>query len=120
MASFSAPVTFELNQSNGIAVADFNGDGRPDVAIGGNPVEVLTNQTAPGASAMSVGAPVYLPAGTGFGGALTTADLNGDGRPDLITAAGGAQVLMNTTPPGAAAPSFSAPIAVPLLLTRST
>ena len=42
---------------------------------------------------------------------MAAADLNGDGKPDLIVANYGSStvsVLLNTTAPGAATPSFAA------------
>ncbi len=98
-----------------VATADINGDGKSDLIVSsqGIPwVSVLLNTTAPGASVPTF-APQYvvpnLP--SGFKESVAAADLNGDGKPDLIVAAwGGASVsvLFNTTSPGAETPSFSA------------
>ncbi|MGD0042138.1 MAG: VCBS repeat-containing protein, partial [Isosphaeraceae bacterium] len=65
-----------------LAVADLNGDGRPDLAYYGDPREliVLYNQGTNGWSA-----PKRWPIDDGqlLPGALCTGDLNGDGRTDL-------------------------------------
>jgi hypothetical protein len=103
--------------ASAIAVADVNGDGRPDLLVTNalsnpNPavsvVGVLLNTTAPGATT-----PSFAPAATfGTGGseafAVVAADVNGDGRPDLLVANDlNVGVLLNTTAPGATTPSFA-------------
>ena len=66
-----------------LVVADLNGDGRPDIAYYGEPKElvVLYNQGTNGWSA-----PKRWPIEDGqlSADALTTGDLNGDGRTDLV------------------------------------
>ena len=86
--------------SRALAVADWNGDKRPDVlALGEGPRLNMTNSrqpTTPGAS-QAFGVVVYLNRGDGswerkdqgtgnvnaFGDAIDTADLNGDGKADF-------------------------------------
>jgi hypothetical protein len=87
--TFQAPVQYNTGANpTGIAVADFNGDGKLDL---------VTADNGPGPNNVSVllgngdgtfQAPQNYSAG---GGALnvTVADVNGDGHPDLITANGG-------------------------------
>jgi hypothetical protein len=68
-----------------VAVADVNGDGRPDLVtanIFSNNVSVLLGDGAGGFSA-AAGSPVAV---GGFPISVAVADLNGDGRPDLVTA----------------------------------
>jgi len=96
-----------------VAAVDLNGDGRPDLAIAdisSNNLALLFNTTPAGVATPDFAAPVLLPAGR-HPGAVTVADLNGDGRPDLVLSNesdGTVSVLLNTTARGAAAPSFAA------------
>ena len=98
-----------------LAVADLNGDDRPDLAAansGTASVAVLLNRTARGASTPAFAARVTVAVG-GLPYALAPQDLNGDGRPDLITANhldDNASVLLNTTWAGATLPIFAAKI----------
>jgi hypothetical protein len=67
-----------------VAVADFNGDGKPDLAVanaGSNTVSLLVNETAPGTPTPSFAAAVNSPTGSEpfF---VAVADFNGDGLPD--------------------------------------
>lgn len=107
-ASFAIP-----SQSDSLKAADLNGDGRPDLvatSINQNGVAVLMNTMAPGASIPTFAAQQLF--GTGLGAcSVTITDVNGDGRPDLAVAnqnSNTLSVLLNTTAPGAAVPTFSA------------
>jgi hypothetical protein len=114
MPSFSVAQTFAVGLNpRSISISDFNGDGLPDIVIanyGGNSVSVLLNTTVPGA--LSVGFAALQTFAVGSNPAsVASVDLNGDGRPDLIVANNGSNnvsVLLNTTAPGAAVPSFAA------------
>jgi len=58
-----------------VAVGDFNGDGKPDLAVGGSPVAVLLGN----------GDGTFQPAvNSGPGGGPVVADINGDGKLDLV------------------------------------
>ena len=117
--SFTGPTAFDafLGPSD-VTAADVNADGRPDLVTantgnsGSSGTSVLTNTTAAGAAAPTFSGPTPFAAGTDATSVVAT-DLNGDGRPDLATSnseeAAGVTVLMNTSTPGAATPSFTGP-----------
>lgn len=111
--TFSAKTSFAGNSSPlSASIADFNGDGMPDfcfVNYVGGTVSVYLNTTTPGASTPSFTSPTLLGAGTNpF--SSTTADYNGDGKPDIAvsnTNSGTVFVYLNTTTPGSSTPTFS-------------
>ncbi|MFC5490815.1 beta strand repeat-containing protein [Dokdonella soli] len=112
--SFATQQTFVTGSGPiSVTAADVNGDGKPDLIVtngGDNTVSVLLNTTAPGAAAPSFAARKAFAAGSGSQ-SVTAADVNGDGKPDLIVANSGdntVSLLLNTTTSGAAIPSFSA------------
>jgi hypothetical protein len=118
--TFDTQQTISIPSPVALAIRDLNGDGKPDVIVtstGGNSivgtVTVLLNTTPAGSHTFSFTTGTfnvsYQPTYS------DVADLNGDGRPDIITANSGTKtisVLLNTTTPGSTTPSFASKGAV--------
>ena len=114
--TFSARTDFAIGTlPSHLSIADLNGDGIPDLVTtnqSSNSVSVLLNTTTPGATTPS------FSSATGFAtGASTIAssigDINGDGKPDIVTANTSGlsiSVLINTTPTGNTTPTFAAKV----------
>ncbi|GAA0765981.1 FG-GAP-like repeat-containing protein [Ideonella azotifigens] len=111
---FAASATSSFSSPQTVVTGDFNGDGKPDIALGnsnGANVAILLNTTPAGSSKIS-----FAPATTfdTFEGAtdMITLDIDGDGKTDVITMNGengfGATwaLLVNRTPAGATTPVF--------------
>jgi hypothetical protein len=118
--NFGAPSTLNDTNPSQVAIADFDGDGLPDLAVAHNGaarVSVWRNTTPNGATSASFAAPVVLtPTGAATSGwGIITADVNGDGRPDIALADGTRQVTIwpNTSVPGAEL-SFATALGIPL------
>ena len=112
--SFATQQTFATGTHPvSVTAIDVNGDGKPDLIAAipnDNNVSVLLNTTAPDATTPSFATQQTFATGTNpF--SVTAADVNSDGKLDLILANANdntLSVLLNTTTPGAAMPSFAA------------
>ena len=95
--TFAAPVTYTVPVAPYLSVGDFNGDGRPDIAIAGpnytsgqpNLIVVLINS-----GNGTFQSPVQYSL-TGVIESLAIADLNRDGKLDLIVPTGGQSASVN-------------------------
>jgi hypothetical protein len=111
--TFLAPVSYPiatLDLSQSIVVKDVDGDGRPDIVIGGQQtVTVLLQNHAPAAPGTFMAATVY-PAPGAYG--IAVADINGDGKPDIVVSSGVTHTIVNrvtTNNPGVLLQSTSSP-----------
>jgi Bacterial Ig-like domain (group 3)/FG-GAP-like repeat/S-layer homology domain/FG-GAP repeat len=113
--TFKATQTFTPNDAVNLVVGDFNGDGKPDLAVGNGPE---TNTSG--------GLSIFLGNGDGtfqpaivypmvFGlGSEVIADFNGDGKTDLAAAtSGGIDVMLGQLGPLPQTITFSPPANVP-------
>ncbi len=113
--TFANQQTFATGRSpDSVAVADLNGDGKPDLIIANyfdNTVSVFLNSTPPGATTPTLANQQTYAAGA-EPISVTVADVNGDGKPDLIVAnriGGTVSVLLNTTSAGRDHPHIRRP-----------
>jgi hypothetical protein len=107
--SFAAPVSFAAGSyPHGLRVADLNGDGLPEILVAnysGNSISILRNLGPAGTVTPNSFAAQYGLAAGPNPTDIAIADLNGDGRPDLVTTAfEGSQlsVFRNVATPGTA------------------
>jgi hypothetical protein len=119
-ANFATYVEFTAGQyPESVAIADLDGDGRPDLAVANgssDSVSVLLNTTATGATTPSFATHVDFATGS-IPEAVVARDFDADGRLDLVvTSAGGtsASILLNRTAVAATTPSFAQKIDVPV------
>jgi hypothetical protein len=91
MANYIAgpTLTSGIGHPKGVVVADFNGDGKPDIAVSNfdtNTIAVFLNDGSGNFSAPIITS-VQLPNSLGLNvGALATGDFNEDGKADLVVA----------------------------------
>lgn len=115
--SFAAPVNLALaGTSESVAVGDLDGDGKPDLAVADSSgfISLFRTRCTPGnISTSTFDARVDLPAQSGSLN-VVIGDLDGDGKPELITSAYLPQtmsVYVNQATPGALTTnSFAAPV----------
>src|SRR5439155_456572 len=98
----------------GLAIADFDGDGRPDIVVAGGPggISVLRNLSLPGViDSNSFAPPVgFLTNLSAYG--ISTADLDNDGKVDIAASAQGGFILLRNvgSGPGVNSGTFSDPV----------
>lgn len=82
--SFAAAVNYNAGTgTNSVAIADFNGDGRPDIVTASLNGSHLTTRMGVGNGTFGAGANVSAGANPAC---VTVGDFNGDGRVDLVAA----------------------------------
>ena len=110
--SFDKSITLQLpgGQSSDISIDDLDGDGRNDIAVASfnSGISIIKNTSV--TSLLSFGAPVVY---AGSAVALATGDIDGDGKPDIVTTGSigtsyGPLCLRNTSTSGTI--SFAAPV----------
>ena len=123
--SFASPVIFAIgggtDSQDGLALADLDGDGRLDIVTVNrnlNLVSIFQNFSSPGGlTTNSFGARVDIPL-AGIPSGVAVMDLDGDGRPDIVTANQGSNtvsVLRNLSTGGLiTSNSFAAAVNVPV------
>jgi hypothetical protein len=111
---FLSRVSFGVTQRPvSLAAGDLNGDGKPDLVTANTitPPSLLINSTFAGSSEPTF-VPVLDPSiGGGYAADVATADLNGDGKLDVVLAdsyslSTSVNFMLNTSAPGASLPSF--------------
>lgn len=113
--SFDPKVSFAWaagGQPNEVSIGDFDGDGKPDVAVGGNGggtfVSVYRNTSMPGS--ISFAARQDFTASSGQGNGNKIIDIDGDGKPDLVSVhwSGNCVWVLRNTSTGPGIISFAA------------
>jgi len=93
--SFAAQVDYATGFApHAIAIADLDGDNRPDVAVANlasNTVSIFRNTSTSGAISFTTGTDYPLPGTNSYG--IAIGDLDGDGKPDLAASSLNANII---------------------------
>lgn len=86
--SFAPPIHYSGGANPyGIAVEDFDGDGKPDLALGNNSsanISIYKNTSTPGTVDANSFAPGFFLSAGACPDYVRTGDVDGDGRPDIV------------------------------------
>ena len=107
--TFTAKTDFTAGTSStGVSLGDLNGDGKADLVTSNyflNTISVLINTTTPGSSTPTFGAKTeFSVSGSNF---VIIADVNQDGKKDVLATGNELTVFLNTTTPGGSTPTFA-------------
>jgi hypothetical protein len=98
--TFLAPVVYDIapySLATSIVVTDVNGDGFPDLVIGGTTATSVLLQSASSRGTFMAAANYATPGAN----EISVADVNGDGKPDIVVGTGPAQTIVNGVQPNA-------------------
>jgi hypothetical protein len=117
-SSFDTPVSFSILNAAIITITDLDGDGKLDIAVvsGNSGVRIMRNTSTTGVintSSFTVSA--NIPNGSTDPWGIAYGDIDGDGKPDIITtnrSSASISVLRNTSTAGNV--SLAAPVIYPL------
>jgi hypothetical protein len=86
--TFAAPILYSDNNTDvgAVAIADFNGDGNPDIVVADFLTGMVRIQLGNGDG--TFGAPTSFPVGGMYAGNLAVADFNHDGKLDIAVGTG--------------------------------
>lgn len=88
VASFAPRITFTVENGGTLNVVDFNGDGKLDIVLLGGYFTVLLNKASSGTLTTSSFTKLAYNSYIGLSKQVKMADLNEDGKPDIVTISG--------------------------------